>query len=88
MVRVVVVVVVKRKEVGLAEEGKLRRKEDLRVVWQRRGVMNMGSSRDGVITQTETLMGGASDDGDLLESTKHVRLPAIGVCAEACDLIA
>ena len=32
-------------------------------------------------------MGGASD-GDLLESTvpKRVRLPAIGVCAEACDL--
>ena len=32
-------------------------------------------------------MGGASD-GDLLETTlpKRVRLPAIGVCAEACDL--
>ena len=40
MVRVVVVVVVVKKEVGLAE-GKLWRKEDLRVVWQRRGVMNM-----------------------------------------------
>jgi hypothetical protein len=40
MVRVVVVVVVKKEEGGLAE-GKLRRKEDLRVVWQRRGVINM-----------------------------------------------
>ena len=41
MVRVVFVVVVKKEEeVGLAE-GKLRRKEDDRVVWQRRGVMNM-----------------------------------------------
>lgn len=71
MVRdVVVVVVVKNEEEFLAEEGKLRRKEDLRVVWQRRGVMNMGNSRDGVITQTETLMGGgASDEGDLLETS-------------------
>ena len=44
MVRVVVVVVGKNEEVCLAEEGKLwRRKEDLRVVWQRRGVMNMGN---------------------------------------------
>ena len=68
MVRDVVVVVVK-KEVGLVE-GNLRRKEGLRVVWQRRGVMNMGNSRDGVITQTETLMGGgASDEGDLLETS-------------------
>ena len=40
MVRVLVVVVVKKKEVGLAED-KVWRKEDLRVVWQRRGVMNM-----------------------------------------------
>lgn len=55
MVRVVCVMVVKNEEVGL---GKLRRKEDLKVDWQRRGVMNMGNSRDGVITQTETLMGG------------------------------
>lgn len=35
-----VVVVVVKKEVGLAED-KVWRKEDLRVVWQRRGVMNM-----------------------------------------------
>jgi hypothetical protein len=42
MVRVVLVVVVKKneEEVGLAK-GKLRRKEDVRVVRQRRGVMNM-----------------------------------------------
>ena len=41
MVRVVVVVVKKNEEeVGLTE-GKLRRKEDVRVVWQRRGAMNM-----------------------------------------------
>lgn len=71
MVRDVVVVV--KKEVGLVE-GNLGRKEDLRVVWQRRGVMNMGNSRDGVITQTETLMGGgASDDGDLLETTDSLQ---------------
>lgn len=65
-------VVVKKKteEVCLAEKGKLRRKEDLEAEWQRRGAMNMGTSRDGVITQTETLMGGgASDEGELLETT-------------------
>ena len=49
MVRVVVVVVKNEEvEVCLAEEVKLwRRKEDVRVVWQRRGVMNMGNSTEG-----------------------------------------
>jgi hypothetical protein len=43
MVRVVVVVV-KKEEVCLVEvDAKLRRKQDLRVVWQRRGVINMGT---------------------------------------------
>jgi hypothetical protein len=39
MVRVVVMVV--KKEEECLAEGRLRRKEDLRVVWQRRGVINM-----------------------------------------------
>ena len=79
MARVVVVVVVvvekKTEEACLAEKGKVRRREDLEAEWQRRGAMNMGTSRDGVITQTETLMGGgASDEGELLETTTTTTL--------------
>jgi hypothetical protein len=45
MVRVVAVVVVVKKEVRLAGSKLWRRKEDVRVDWQRRGVMNMETER-------------------------------------------
>lgn len=68
MVRVVVVVVKKKEECLVEVDVKLRRKEDLRVVWQRRGVINMETEggRQGWCdyADTETLMGCASDDGD------------------------